>query len=82
MSIFKLFNFTPDPQPEPAPLTAAECDQAAIEALQEWGPMVDRHIRSGSPMGVAETQGALQRLTERGRIEQGADGRYHLKGGK
>jgi hypothetical protein len=80
MSLFsRLFTVTPDPQPEPAPLTAAECDQAAIEALQEFGPMIDRHIRSGSPMGVAETQGALQRLTDQGRIERSPDGRYHLK---
>lgn len=77
MGIFKVFMSLP----EPAPLTAAECEAAAIAAIQEHGPMIDRHIRSGSPMGVSETQGALQRLTAAGRIEQDTDGRYHMKGG-
>jgi hypothetical protein len=69
-------------EPEPEPLTQAECDQAARDALRRWGPLIDRHIRMDSPMGVQETQGALQRLTRAGEVEQGADGRYHLKGGR
>jgi hypothetical protein len=63
---------------EPEPLTDSECDQAAIDALRRWGPMIDRHIRQNSPLGVSETRKAIERLQADGRIVQDADGRYRL----
>lgn len=71
MKLFKLFERHSDTEPTTA--ETAEINHAIIEALDTYGPMIQRHVRQHNPGGVQDTAQALERLQQQGIVEKTGD---------
>lgn len=56
-----------------------ESASAEVEELLQSGPMLQRHIRSGTSLGVDETWNTLQEMKRQGKVRQRLDGMWELR---
>lgn len=56
-----------------------ESASTEVEELLQSGPMLQRHIRSGTSLGVDETWNTLQEMQRQGKVQQRHDGMWELR---
>lgn len=56
-----------------------ESASAEVEELLQSGPMLQRHIRSGTSLGVDGTWDTLQEMKRQGKVRQRRDGMWELR---